>query len=151
MSLAYRHVGFTRFLTCFCYNFHFAPVIENHPSPPTWLYLSSKSRRLLPLPHVILNSHVGERSSSASNETKAYHWNTCLSDRSCASHPLDLSTGRVLPVSGGRAQRRLRLWQTHVGMATRCRHKVYFVSDVICARVLDPTCHRVGRDRPTGM
>jgi hypothetical protein len=31
MSFAYRDVGSTRFLTYFCYNFHFVPVIENHP------------------------------------------------------------------------------------------------------------------------
>jgi len=31
MSLVSQYAGFTRFLTYFCYNFHFVPVIENHP------------------------------------------------------------------------------------------------------------------------
>ena len=136
------------FFDIFCYNFHFVLVTGNHPitahvavpvikilscshSPTSPSISVSKGRRIL-----------GVR--ARSHEPQAYHRHICLSDRSCASHLFDFSTRRILPVSGGRAQCRLRLWQTHVGMATQYRYKVYHIPDAIRVRVLDPTCHRFG-------
>ena len=150
ISSVFRYIGLTRFLTYFCYNFHFAPVIENHPItthvavPVIKISKVTSAHPRHPQPRVKGPAHP--RPASTPHGTKTYYWNIWLSDRSRASHSFDLSTRRVLPVSRGRAQCRLRLWQAYVGMATRCRHKVYRIPGAVCARVLVPACHWFGRD-----
>ena len=60
-TLVLRCVGFTGFLTFSCYNFHFVPVIGNHPITAHVITPVIKISGLLPLTHVILNPASKDR------------------------------------------------------------------------------------------